>query len=67
VRRWDSPDQDAVLRHATFLHAELIRIHTFWDGNGRLARLVQAWCAGATASTPRSTAPISARRITLLY
>ena len=43
VRRWDSPDQGEVLRHATYLHAELIRIHPFWDGNGRLARLVQAW------------------------
>lgn len=33
----------AVLHHATWLHAELIRIHPYWDGNGRLARLVQAW------------------------
>lgn len=31
------------LYHATWVHAELIRIHPFWDGNGRLARAVQAW------------------------
>jgi len=29
VRRWESPDQEAVLRHSTFLHPELIRIHPF--------------------------------------
>ncbi len=32
-----------VVGHATGLHAELLRIHPFWDGNGRLARAVQAW------------------------
>ncbi|WP_420596958.1 Fic family protein [Deinococcus sp.] len=31
------------LEHATWLHAEIIRIHPFWDGNGRLARAVQTW------------------------
>lgn len=39
----DAPTELSVLEHATQLHAELIRIHPFWDGNGRLARLVQAW------------------------
>jgi len=37
------PSASEVLFHATWIHAELIRIHPFWDGNGRLARLVQAW------------------------
>ena len=38
-----SPDEDTVLYHATWLHAELLRIHPFWDGNGRLSRLIQSW------------------------
>ena len=37
----ETPDE--VLWHATRLHAELIRIHPFWDGNGRLARALQSW------------------------
>jgi len=44
VRRVGSdPDDAAVTLHGTYLHAELIRVHPFADGNGRLARLVQAW------------------------
>ncbi len=39
----DAPTGMAVLEYATRLHADLIDIHPFWDGNGRLARLVQAW------------------------
>jgi Fic family protein len=39
----EAPTTSEVLFHATWIHAELIRIHPFWDGNGRLARLVQAW------------------------
>ncbi|MBB6015648.1 Fic family protein [Deinococcus radiopugnans] len=34
---------DQIVEHATRVHAELIRIHPFWDGNGRLARAVQTW------------------------
>lgn len=34
---------DRTVEHATRVHAELIRIHPFWDGNGRLARAVQTW------------------------
>lgn len=34
---------DEVLEHATWVHAELLRIHPFWDGNGRLARHLQQW------------------------
>lgn len=37
------PGAQGVLRHATWMHAELLRLHPFADGNGRLARLVQAW------------------------
>lgn len=41
------------LLHATWLHAELIRIHPFWDGNGRLARALQTWlCWTFKLSTP---------------
>lgn len=39
----DGPTGLNVLEYATRLHAELIAIHPFWDGNGRLFRLVQAW------------------------
>jgi fido (protein-threonine AMPylation protein) len=38
-----APSRLSVLEYATQLHADLIDIHPFWDGNGRLARLVQAW------------------------
>nr|WP_281166608.1 Fic family protein [Deinococcus aquatilis] len=34
------PPASEVLLHATRMHAELIRIHPFWDGHGSLARLV---------------------------
>lgn len=32
-------DFDAVLRVACWLHGEIVRIHPFWNGNGRTARI----------------------------
>lgn len=42
----------AGLEHATWVHAELLRIHPFWDGNGRLARAVQAWLCWRLGTVP---------------
>lgn len=48
--------EEEVVWHATRTHAELIRIHPFWDGNGRLARAVQAWiCWSYGLRAPRYT------------
>jgi len=34
---------DDAIRVAAYIHADLIRIHPFIDGNGRVARLVMDW------------------------
>lgn len=33
-------DKEAALTACVYLHVSFVRIHSFWDGNGRMARLV---------------------------
>ncbi len=37
----------AAFYYASFIHLKLAHIHPFWDGNGRMARLVEKWFLAA--------------------
>lgn len=34
---------DQVFYHASLIHLKFVHIHPFWDGNGRMARLIEKW------------------------
>lgn len=39
---------EAAFYHASLLHLRLAHIHPFWDGNGRMARLLEKWLLSNT-------------------
>ena len=39
---------EAAFYHASLLHLRLAHIHPFWDGNGRMARLLEKWLLSKT-------------------
>lgn len=41
----DDPDYERAVFHiSTWVHAEVVRVHPFEDGNGRASRLLMNWC-----------------------